>query len=217
MAWKDLSVKDRAGFIRQMVKLGINTPLEQENSYNYALGGKPILFHNDKAKEYDKGVNRYQQSWEGTYGKNPTPFITEKTYTTGPQWRQQNPSTQIITEKYYNRKFNEGIIPIVSALLGKDDRLEKKVVQKNRYDAYNNPISSVTRTVDYTQPFGQRRTVQRTEFGNSIGPRMNYVQKSLSENSRNIMENQQILNNAQSLIRGYGYGMKDKGGHLFGG
>ena len=37
MAWKDLSVKDRAGFIRQMVSLGITKPKDQELFYDKSI------------------------------------------------------------------------------------------------------------------------------------------------------------------------------------
>lgn len=40
MAWKDLSVRDRAGFIRQMVSLGITNSEEQAQFYNNALNFK---------------------------------------------------------------------------------------------------------------------------------------------------------------------------------
>lgn len=40
MAWKDLSVRDRAGFIRQMVSLGITNSEEQAQFYNNALNSK---------------------------------------------------------------------------------------------------------------------------------------------------------------------------------
>jgi hypothetical protein len=39
MAWKDLSVKDRAGFIRQMVSLGITKPKDQELFYDNSISG----------------------------------------------------------------------------------------------------------------------------------------------------------------------------------
>lgn len=39
MAWKDLSVRDRAGFIRQMVSLGITKSKDQELFYNNSISG----------------------------------------------------------------------------------------------------------------------------------------------------------------------------------
>lgn len=37
MEWRELSVKDRASLIRQMVNLGITTSTEQEKFYNNSI------------------------------------------------------------------------------------------------------------------------------------------------------------------------------------
>lgn len=52
MAWKDLSVRDRAEFIRQMVSLGITKSKDQENFFNSSIEGpgKRQIFNSTKPK-----------------------------------------------------------------------------------------------------------------------------------------------------------------------
>ena len=42
MDWRELSVKDRASLIRQMVSLGITTSKEQEKFYNTSISNSPM-------------------------------------------------------------------------------------------------------------------------------------------------------------------------------
>lgn len=43
MEWRELSVKDRANLIRQMVSLGITTSKEQEKFYNNSISNSPMI------------------------------------------------------------------------------------------------------------------------------------------------------------------------------
>lgn len=59
MAWKDLNVRDRAQFIRQMVSLGITNNSEQEKFYNESISapGKRQTFNPTKSNTAAYGGN----------------------------------------------------------------------------------------------------------------------------------------------------------------
>ena len=84
MEWSQLSVKDRAGFIRQMVSRGITNPKEQAQFYNNALNfkkehkfdGEPSLGHvlSDKYGDYDMTAYNKSGMSQGENGHYPDDF-----------------------------------------------------------------------------------------------------------------------------------------------
>lgn len=187
MEWRNLSVRDRAGLIRQMVSLGITTSNEQEKFYNdsianptntfinqhTAANGGPIRFyHNDnKGKNQYINKNHYYRTQKGSYGVNATPFIEEKVYPYGPVWKgDMRDYRQEITGRTYDQKYSEGL-NIVPNIIGNvlelpTSRLQSQQKVINTYNPQGTLLKQVVKTYDHSLPLGQRRTKSVYDYAN---------------------------------------------------